>query len=216
MTFAEILIIYLSLGAPVAVYHYQHVLKLHENASIVRSLLALILWPAALVRVFVDAPAGLQQRRAQTNADDDSDLLLQRVFDIAKREFDLAGRGGELASFREVAERYAGLTRAERNGDVALSTAAEFYRVAGHPQPQLAAVCSTRRAAEKLRSHVKAVSVEMRELFSADASPELAGSAAELAVSLGDRATAEFLSNLQDEQTRTGPFAIARKATRAA
>ena len=188
MTFSEAFIIYSSLGAPVAVYYYQHQRKLQDRNIAIQTLTAFLLWPAALAKIIINNSAIRPVNEFDESANSDvSDELLQEIFELAKRELNQNGRGGEVAEFREMIERYAGLSSASRSRHLQLKTAVEFFAAAGHPKPELAAACRTRHAAEKLQAHSEAAAAELLQFFSRfNASSELTTFVHALTATFGD------------------------------
>jgi hypothetical protein len=87
MTFSEAFIIYSSLGAPVAVYYYQHQRKLQDRNIAIQTLTAFLLWPAALAKIIINNSAIRPVNEFDESANSDvSDELLQEIFELAKRE----------------------------------------------------------------------------------------------------------------------------------
>jgi hypothetical protein len=193
MTINELLIIYLSLGAPVAVYYFQRQTQSGDANNLAKSVLAFVLWPATFVAVISRdfAPARVT-REVDSITDVANDHLLQKIYDLGKRDLGQIGRSQETAQFREMLERYTGLLSAVNAKVDTEEPLSEFYVAAGHPNPRLAAAVHLRRVSDKLHSHSRAASLEVRQFFAQmQISPELRSAIALLAENLMDRGTAE-------------------------
>ena len=196
MTFSDTLIIYLSRGAPVAVYYLPREVQLRKASDAARFLLAFILWPATLLRII--STGGPDRSKevfvGNATADAQNDRLVQEIFELVKRELDQRGRGQETAQVKEMLERYAGLLNVSGNGGHDREYLTEFYTAAGNPNPELAAVCQSRRAAARLDLHARAVAAEVRHYFGKlKISDELRAAVASLAWNLNDEATFRLL-----------------------
>ncbi|MEP7212065.1 MAG: hypothetical protein ABI791_03260 [Acidobacteriota bacterium] len=205
MTFAETLIIYLSLGAPVGVYYLQREVHIRNASDAARFLLAFLLWPATLLRIISTGDVDRSKIIFAENSasDAENERLVQTIFELAKRDLDQSGRRQETAQFREMLERYAGLLGALGNSGTGSEHLAEFYIAAGNPNPKLAAVCQSRRAGAKLELHARAVSAEVRHFFGKQQiSDELRAAVALLADNLEDEATVLLLGG--DARFATG------------
>ena len=216
MAFNESLIIYLSLGAPVAVYYFQRQAHSPDANNVAKILLAFLLWPATFVGMIVQDSA-----RARTHSDADPtdhiaiDRHLQTIFDIGKRDLNQIGRGQETAQFREMLERYTGLLSAVGSENTKEETVSEFYVAAGHPKAKLATACYVRRATEKLNLHSRAASCEVRKFFAqVPVSLELRSTVVSLAETLGDSDTVESLGGSTYHDLRTEPPVAALTLTR--
>lgn len=196
MTFSESLIIYLSLGAPVAVYYLQREIHFPRPTHAARFVLAFVLWPATLLRILSagDAPRARDIFAVNATADAENDQLIQEIFELARLDLDQTGRGQETAQFREMLERYAGLLSAAGSGEAVSEHLAEFYKAAGNPNPELAAICQSRRARAKLDLHARAVAAEVRHFFERlQISDDMRAAVAALAINLEDETTARLL-----------------------
>ena len=204
MTLSEILIIYLSLGAPVGVYFLQRQADTLDRSRTVRIVLAFVLWPAALVGTIARGDRPTTAALSARTVDESHDQLIQTIFEIAKRDLSRLGRGQETAQFREMVERYSGLL-GSRSSETGSDMILEFCSAAGHPNPKLAAACHLRRFAQRLDSHAAAASDEIREFFrSTQTSDELRSAMASLAEMLGDEPTSDVLIGRTDRQLPLG------------
>jgi hypothetical protein len=195
MTIYESLIIYLSLGAPVAVYYFQRQAQSPDAHNVAKIILAFIFWPATFIQLIVDDGPHVRTPHApDVIREGSNDRQLQTIFDLCKRDFGPIGRGYETAQFREMLERYTGLLSAVNFESVEEEKVMEFYVAAGHPNARLATACHVRHAGEKLRRHSRAASAEVRDFFSqVQMSADLRSAVASLAEKLGDLDTVRSL-----------------------
>lgn len=213
MTFSEILIIYFSLGAPVAVYYFQRQRQFANKIAALESFRAFVLWPAALFRIIAaETKMAAKDESDEAAACDRTAALLRKIFEIAMRDFSRCGRERDLTQFRETIERYCALSNTVE--EKAFGDASEFYAAAGHPNPELAAVCRRRRSFRKIDTHYRAASREISQFFvNAYCSIELKRAVAELFETLSASThSKEMLQMLKARTIRHAPAATENRA----
>lgn len=182
MNIFDAIIIYLACGAPFGVYHFlHHREKVDMGPLTLKALLEWVIWPASAVKMI--GGSRLFSGRSKTNFDPLSELDAgqdEKVCEIQKSLEQVFFQGSgpaaiSIYAFREVFDRYAGLSLALRAGDNAPSaTQAEIFRAADHGNVELAAICLNRRNRSLLVTH----HTRARENF-IDTLDRLAGSPSE-------------------------------------
>jgi hypothetical protein len=154
MNISDLFIIYLACGAPCAVYFLlQNRKKLSSKNLWLKSFLTLVVWiPYAFVLLNDFATRRKQRRRLKEKSALEEKLarlqkqLLQFHFDSAPEQ--------RIFEFREVLDRYAGLTLACNSIDQTPNPAeSEFFRIALRENSHVAAECLRRRNQSRLKFH---------------------------------------------------------------
>ncbi|HMJ08904.1 MAG TPA: hypothetical protein VK468_07855, partial [Pyrinomonadaceae bacterium] len=118
MNFSEIVIVYLSLGAPVAVYRYLHHRRQQERNALAVSLLAFLLWPVALAATLASTSNDSKNDFAgYIYSDARTDRMVENILVLAKRDLVRTGRSQDFGVFKENVERYVSLSQAALEGD---------------------------------------------------------------------------------------------------
>jgi hypothetical protein len=177
----DAIIIYLACGAPFGVYYFLHNRdKLMAGHLTLKALLEWVIWPASAVKVI----GGSHWFSGRPNANFDALTELdarqdEKVCEIQKSLEQIFFEGPASArisiyAFREVFDRYAGLSLALRAGGDSRVPQAEIFRAADHGNVELASVCLNRRNRSLLVTH----QIQAREDF-IDTLDRLAGSPSE-------------------------------------
>lgn len=168
MTIADVLIVYLAFGAPVAVYRYFQYRQLQADRRIVATALTLLFWvPVALHLVYRYLRNAYSTGTFGSLAGSDSSAeqlsrARQQIFALLIR----ADIKMSPASVREILERYVGLTMAQ-GSDLNESSEAplDLFLAAGMTNSDLATVCLSRRNRRKIDKHQKAARRDFVGLF---------------------------------------------------
>jgi hypothetical protein len=166
----DAIIIYLACGAPFGVYHFLHNRDQATAGNLtLKSLLEWVTWPASAVKMI--GGSQLLSGRSKTNFDPLTELDAgkdEKVCEIQKSLeqifFEgLASAKISIYAFREVFDRYAGLSLAlRRDGDDSPGVPqAEIFRAADHGNVELASICLNRRNRSLLVAH----QIQAREDF---------------------------------------------------
>lgn len=191
MGFTDFLIIYLACGAPFGVYHF---VQNRKTSGLGRSLsgafLRFVFWIPFAVAMVVRRSSLANLYTLGFDGVTNSDSKRSReISSIRRRIEDLAAANTDLSVFdcREVVERFIGLSEELQNVRTeSVSTEAEIFAVAGHPNKAVASACLRRQVKRKLEFHLE---LARRDLVS-------------VADAAGDGAAA----NLRDEIDRLDAF----------
>lgn len=154
MNITDLFIIYLACGAPCAVYFFlQNRKKLRSKNLWLKSFLTLIVWiPYAFVLLndFATRRKHSLLLKEKSAFDEKLSLLQKQLLQF---HFDSAA-DQRIFEFREVLERYAGLTLACNTIDKSSNPAeSEFFRIALRENSHVAAECLRRRNRLRLKFH---------------------------------------------------------------
>lgn len=159
----DVIIIYLSCGAPFGVsYFLLNRERLQTDRLALRALLEWIAWPASAVKMI--GRTQFFSGRTKVNFEPLPELDAEtdeKVGEIQKNLEQMFFRDGaapqiSIYAFREVFERYAGLSLALSVTDKAAGTPeAEIFRLANHRDVELASICLNRRNRSLLVTHHK-------------------------------------------------------------
>jgi hypothetical protein len=157
----DAIIIYLACGAPFGVYYFLHHRdKLMAGNLTLKALVEWVIWPASAVKMI--GRSRLFSGRYKTNFDPLPELDAgkdEKVCEIQKSLEQIFFEGlapAEISiyAFREVFDRYAGLSLALRGGgDLSGVPHAEIFRAADHGNVELASICLNRRNRSLLVIH---------------------------------------------------------------
>ena len=155
MNIVDLLIIYLSIGAPFGAHAYISARKGPMRISAINAVIGTFVWPVTAFRWRVarktfDAVANsIGQFREKTR--DESEAESIRI----EMEAAVNMSGAALADFREVFQRYVGLSQAPAGDDEASFAAhAELLAAAGLDRNFIAERCIERRNAQRLSYHL--------------------------------------------------------------
>lgn len=151
MNLTDFLIIYLACGAPFGVYYFlQNRRRKQSSLFWIKTIFAFVLW----------LPFALQLLLKKFNSDRSQFLTINKersIFSIQKKiEAILLETDSQISiyNFREVFERYIGLTSAIRDENNKPSDAQkEIFRISKNSNIELAAICQHRRNRERLFFH---------------------------------------------------------------
>ncbi|MEJ7846537.1 MAG: hypothetical protein WKF92_00435 [Pyrinomonadaceae bacterium] len=161
MTISDILIIYFSFGAPFAVYEFiQERQTLTFRVAFITAFRFLFWLPllAHLSFTKILKSAGRDDFAEIHDSDAELDKDIRNVQSAVADRFRLTARHISIHEFREILERYAGLSllvKHQTSGAAKIDTG--IFAAAGHKDPRLATVCIERRNRERLiRHHINA------------------------------------------------------------
>ncbi len=169
MNFTDLIIIYLTCGAPFGVYFF---FQNRENYDIfqrlLKSLLIGLFWIPTGFRFlhqFVIKKL-LKSQFAENNSTDSSQKVkitqFERVFSkyLLKNNCEIS-----LFDFRETFERYVGLTLSIPKENEIIITDSDFFRISNHQNFKLGEICLQRRNRLRLQSHQTQARQDLFQLF---------------------------------------------------
>lgn len=223
MPISEILIVYLALGAPLAVYKYLETRGVSGQRRFLVSLATFFFWIPFAIRLSV---------RHLTNASNNTHFVSpvlkksssrggRNRLEAARAAVIEAGCRLSIHDVREVIERYVGLSEAAavNDGPDGRDKATNFLEAAGR-SGKLGAICLSRRERNRMQRHLDDARQSFLDLFAQLAGKERSRVQAirrgvELALVVGDIEVADHLTELEthtwsatgDEETRINPRA---------
>jgi hypothetical protein len=168
MSIADVIVIYLAVGAPFAVYQYFQNRRSRKARRLFLSVFALLFWPAVA--------AGLVIRQL-TNAYSDNHFVSDRHLDVSAEKAneirkrlstELVGTLPELSVYdlRDVLDRYVGLSiMANETTPATDGPPAFMFSAAGRERYELGVLCLTRRNRRRVLGRHSAVRYEFLNLF---------------------------------------------------
>lgn len=165
MTFTEFLIIYLSIGAPFGVYFFlsRRPIKL-DFAFLLKTICVVIGWCFYAVFLISRSRQNIPKANLTSDsiAENEIEKLVQKLL-AAYSEISPNVKNVSFFQFREIAERYTGLTAALNDATESIEFQNELFAVAGRKNQdlQLANRCLQRKNSLRLKSH----QIQAREDF---------------------------------------------------
>ena len=156
MTVTDLTLIYLSVGAPIAVYETLQNRGPLTPRRALSAVFAFLVWPAAafrLLRRYLDRSSNAIFFGGSSDTDEQTerkiDFLREELKSIATSEH----RGSSVFEFREFFDRYVELTLAINPKYLNRKIPNELFRVSGREEAELAEICLKRRNRAKLSRH---------------------------------------------------------------
>ena len=195
MTVSDYIIIYLSAGAPIAVFAYLQRTSIFPARRFIYSAVALLIWPViACVWIY---------NRFADNTETQKQAVDRKLQNIRNRIEETMRRDGAVIpihEWRQIFERYTGLSLAIAEVEVN-SDAHELFEVAGNKNGKLGTVCLNRRNRSRvIFHHTEARNDFLDALIRAGRGRDSLDLAIELATLLDD---AEALADLAAMAGRT-------------
>ena len=202
MTLTDILIIYLTFGAPLAVYKYLQNRAVSKRRRILYSLSTFFFWVPVAVQIVY-----LYFRNAYSGdgfvSNRDLDVTEKRLAVISEAlRMEVIGFGGaaRVHDVRETIDRYVGLADATRKSGGVTGFGGDLFDAAGRRKHDLAQLCLMRRNLRRLERHHTQASCDLVSLLE-EASGRFEISRAvriaiELALQLEDDGTVQHLRDL--------------------
>jgi hypothetical protein len=148
MKITDLLIIYFSAGAPVAVYFYfQNRERMDFRMLRLKTLLTFFFWLPSVYQFFLKNK--FLQKTFFSIERERKLYEIQKQFERVLRE---SGSRVSIYEFRETLDRYVGLTLAAQ-AETSVETSKEFFRAAKNKNVELAAKCFNRRNRQRLFFH---------------------------------------------------------------
>jgi hypothetical protein len=202
MNLSEFIIIYLACGAPFGVHYFlQNRRETDFNTIVLKSFLTVFVWiPYALQLFHSRITKELINKDFEKNFAADA-ARRNKLDEIQKNIWQIASKNNcavSLFEFREIFERYVGLTLAMKE-TVAETFENELFTVAKHPDKNLGAKCLHRRNRSRLDFHQTLASRDFLKLLSrlrTDDSEKLRLSAIEFVKILDDAETLRAVEKL--------------------
>src|SRR5688500_5235424 len=167
MSIADLLIVYLACGSPVAVYHFTSRPQTVLSRDIAAVTYSFVFWPIAAARLLmrIAARAGERKRLARQNIVEQIRLEIEHIA--------LTDRSPSvLFRFREIFHRFTGLNDAAEDSDPTDTGLAEIFLATDHPDVALATRCLRRRNKRLLRDHASHAHGELVEMLAVLADSE--------------------------------------------
>jgi len=214
MNLRDLLIIYLACGAPFGVYYFlQNRNHLETNILWLKSLLRFVFWiPFAIHLVarkslFTNLYANRFDRSANSDAKKEIEIEeIRKLFENVFGETDLSL---SIYEFREIFDRYVGLSLEIQSEDQELSPAeTEIFRITNHANKKLAEICLHRRNRKRLSFHQKLARRDFFEILGkfVDKTSEpqnLLDKVSKLAALLDDSEAQKTFENISKESLQT-------------
>jgi hypothetical protein len=208
MNLYDFLIIYFACGAPVGVYYFfQNRRESNRQKLFVKTLLAFTIW----------IPFALRHLQSRFNkhfgGELFSDAKFRKKIQTARTEMEKASLETDsdvsIYEIRQMFDRYVSLTLSSQTGDPNSQFAPtndEIFRIAGHNNSELAAVCLRRRNRKELIFHQTLARLDFLDLLAGKA--KLGAAAIEFVSLLNDLEAAEAIEKMFDlkPQTRKESF----------
>jgi hypothetical protein len=156
MRFTDVLIIYLACGAPVGVYFYFQNRRLYSKHLWLKTILNFVFWIPLFLQIILKRriPYVFSKNHfdSETKAENENKLLIvQRKIENILIENNLKI---SIYEFREVFDRFAGLTTACANNKTkSYKHEKAFYQISGFHDHELSARCLHRRNQKRLYFH---------------------------------------------------------------
>ena len=205
----DIFILYLACGAPFGVYFFfQNRHKSSISRALLKSFLTVVVWiPYALQVLNANVTKKLSGSKFDAAGDSDA-ALTKKLDEIEKRMLQilLASKTGvSVFEFREVVERYTGLTFARAERDEIGANESEVFKITNHQNIALGAKCLHRRNRLRLEFHQRLASrdfLRMLAKFSFFEAEKLRTAALEFATLLDDGETRRAIEKLFAESSQ--------------
>ncbi len=151
MNFTDILIIYLACGAPFGVYYFlQNRRKKDFSLFWIKTFFNFAFWLPFALGFFLENK--IRQNFYYLNPNNEKKIfLIQKQIESILHESKLKV---SIYDYREIFDRYLGLTISKRGeAKKTADTEKEIFRITGHKQVELAAICLQRRNQKRLFYH---------------------------------------------------------------
>lgn len=209
----EIFILYLSCGAPFGVYYFfQNRHKTSLTRALLESFLTVVVWIPYALKVLNANITKNKFAATKFDAMEESDAVWRKKLDVIEKQMlqILLDSKAPVSvfEFREVLERYSGLTLAahEETGEAGANES-EVFKITNHKNAQLGAKCLHRRNRLRLEFHQRLASRDFLKLlakFSFFEAEKLRQAALEFATLLNDGETRRAIENLFAESSQIG------------
>jgi hypothetical protein len=214
MNWNDLIIIYLSCGAPFAVYYFLQNRNLNDNRIFYLKLLfRFLFWIPEAFRLVARRRLLTKFYNFEFDAGAESDAELEKeIYAIQKHfEFSLSKFKSEVSiyTFREVFERYTGLTREIMSSSVnRIPSGTEIFSISGHENRKLGEICLDRRNRRKLVFHQRQARLDFFRILDRLLAPPtenrtVAARAAKLFSLLHDFEANKMLSDLSNQGLQT-------------
>ncbi len=212
MNFYDFLIIYLACGAPVSVYFYYQNRRLYSKQLWLKTILNFVFWIPFFVQLLLKSRIWANfskiNFKSKTNPTEKDNRIqtLKREIENILSDSDLKI---SIYEFREVFERFAGLTIAYSNtNSKPHKHETEFFRVAAFQNQELSSKCLHRRNQKRLSFHQTEAEKDFLRMIAAISnslknSAELELLTLELVKLLNDSAAQKALTEIFDAKLQT-------------
>lgn len=156
MTVTDLTLIYLSVGAPIAVYETLQKRGPLTPRKALSSVIAFLVWPAVAFRLllrYLDS----RPKSIFFGGSNDADIQTEQKIDSIREDLKSIAaselRGSSVFEFREFFDRYVELTLAINPKYLNRKISSELFRAGGREETELAEICLNRRNRAKLSRH---------------------------------------------------------------
>ncbi len=203
MNFFDLLIIYLTCGAPTAVYYFLQNRRAHNQPLLAtKTFFVLVFWIPFLLAFFVRQRLGRHHANKDLVGELFSDSNLEKKVRAAKIDLEkmlFENNSNSIYETRKTVDQYLTFALLRRNDNLHYRYAqseSEIFRIAGHKNLELAGICLQRRNEKKLNFHHTLARLEFLDLISGSAS--VAAPAIEFVSLLGDYETQAAIEKMFD------------------
>ncbi len=214
MNLRDLFIIYLACGAPFGVYYFlQNRHASEPKLLFFKSLLRFVFWiPFAFQMVArTSFLTNLYNNSFDKSAEADAkkELAIEEIRKFFENNFTLHEFSFSIFEFREIFERYVGLSLEALAENEEISPAeTEIFRITNHSNKKLAEICLNRRNRKRLSFHQKLARRDFFEILDkfierSDNRHNLFESVAKLAALLGDVEAQKLTGELSKESLQT-------------
>jgi hypothetical protein len=214
MNLRDLLIIYLACGAPFGVYYFlQNRNRTGTKFLWLKSLLRFVVWIPFALRMVARTAFLTKLYNHRFDKSGESDAKKERQIEEIKKSFENFFTESSLShsiyAFREIFERYVGLSLETAAENSAISTAeAEIFRITNHSNKKLAEICLNRRNRKRLAFHQKLARRDffeiLRKVVDKTGAPQtLFENVSKLVALLNDFEARPAIENLSQEYLQT-------------
>lgn len=211
VTIFDSLVIYLTLGAPFAVYRFFQLSRPIRARSIALLAFSFLFWPPSAYHLV---------RRSLSNSSRVSHFVTRKSLDARiitveenfrsslERAISNSLPDNHRRSFMALLDRYVGLRLAVEDQTTGEGSLA-LFEISGHAQPRLAAICFDRLNRIRLERHSRLAQRDLlASIHTMEADKELTALTAQLAGAIGDSHLASALNNSEATRQRHAETAV--------
>ncbi len=150
MIISDFIIIYLSLGAPFAVYQFVQSRKASISGRLIYAAIYFLLWLPLLIRHGIEV---FVRSTARYNLDAQKHEKVREIQQAVANTFRMVEQRISIHEFCEIMDRYVGLSILVKQSADTSGKPNELFAISGHPDASLAAACLSRRNRGRLKRH---------------------------------------------------------------
>lgn len=214
MNLRDLFIIYLACGAPFGVYYFlQNRNHLETKILWLKSLLRFVIWIPFAIRMVARKSlfTNLYANRFDKTSDSDAkkEIEIEEIKKYFENAFSEKGISSSIYEFREIFDRYVGLSMEIQSENEELSPSeTEIFRITNHTNKKLAEICLHRRNRKRLSFHQKLARRDFFEIFkrifdNSPAAQSLFNNVLKLVALLNDFEAQKLIENISKESLQT-------------